>query len=71
MAGLRHIAEERDIAVKVIHHKSKCDRLRAGDSLQGPSSIESALDLALLVEREGGRSVQAPVDGRRCCSNHS
>jgi RecA-family ATPase len=54
MAGLRQIAEEGELAVLVIHHKSKGDGVRADDSLRGHSSIESAVDLALVVEREEG-----------------
>jgi hypothetical protein len=54
MAGLRRIAEDGRCAVIVIHHKSKGDRARVGDSLRGHSSIESAVDLALLVHREDG-----------------
>jgi hypothetical protein len=57
MAGLRHIAEEGKIAVVAVHHKSKGDRLRAGDSLRGHSSIEGAVDLALQVQRDEGSDV--------------
>ena len=53
MSGLRRIAELGGCAVVVIHHKSKGTRDRAGDSLRGHSSIEAAVDLALLIEREG------------------
>jgi hypothetical protein len=52
MSGLRQIAELGGCAVVVIHHKSKGTRDRPGDSLRGHSSIEGAVDLALLVERE-------------------
>jgi hypothetical protein len=54
MSGLRRIAELGGCAVVVIHHKSKGGRERAGDSLRGHSSIEAAVDLALMVERDGG-----------------
>lgn len=53
MAGLRRLAEEGNCAIVVIHHKSKGTRERMGDSLRGHSSIEAAVDLALLVERDG------------------
>ena len=71
MSGLRQIAETTGSAVVVIHHKNKGDRARLGDSLRGHSSIEGALDLALMVEREDGedaitlrstKSRDAPVD---------
>ena len=54
MSGLRQIAERSEAAVVVIHHRTKTDKARAGNSLRGHSSIESAVDLALLVEREDG-----------------
>jgi hypothetical protein len=52
MAGLRQVADAGHCSMLVIHHKSKGDRTRAGDSLRGHSAIEGALDLALLVTRE-------------------
>jgi len=55
MSLLRRLAEETGCAVVVIHHqrKSKGDnKTRAGDSLRGHSSIEAAIDLALLILRE-------------------
>jgi hypothetical protein len=52
MAGLRQVAERCHCVVIVIHHKSKGTRDRVGDSLRGHSSIEAAVDLALLVERD-------------------
>lgn len=54
MQGLRCIAERANVALVVIHHKSKGARLRIGDSIRGHSSIEAALDLALRAEREDG-----------------
>jgi hypothetical protein len=54
MGHLRRLAEETGAAVIVIHHqrKSTGTKGRAGDSLRGHSSIEAALDLALLIERK-------------------
>ncbi|MEJ2600620.1 MAG: AAA family ATPase [Anaerolineales bacterium] len=54
MSEFRQLAEETSAAVVLIHHQRKGNGTigRAGDSLRGHSSIEAALDLALLVERE-------------------
>jgi hypothetical protein len=55
MANLRRLAELTGCAVIVIHHQRKMavgKRGREGDRLRGHSSIEAALDLGLLVERE-------------------
>jgi hypothetical protein len=54
MSEFRQLAEETGAAVVLIHHqrKSTGTSSRAGDSLRGHSSIEAALDLALLIERE-------------------
>lgn len=54
MSEFRQLAEETGSAVVLIHHqrKSTGTSSRAGDSLRGHSSIEAALDLALLIERE-------------------
>lgn len=56
LSNLRRLSEETDAAVCVIHHQRKSvggkRRGRAGDSLRGHSSIEGAIDLALLVARE-------------------
>lgn len=54
MANLRWLVEETGAAFIVIHHRRKSDAKngRAGDALRGHSSIEAALDLALLVDRE-------------------
>lgn len=54
MGHLRDVAETAGVALVVIHHarKSNGTNGRKGDSLRGHSSIEAALDLALLVERE-------------------
>lgn len=54
MSNLRRLAEMTGAAVVMIHHQRKGNGLtgRAGDTLRGHSSIEAALDLALLIERE-------------------
>jgi hypothetical protein len=54
MSEFRQLAELTGAAVVLIHHqrKSTGTTSRAGDSLRGHSSIEAALDLALLIERE-------------------
>lgn len=56
MGELRQLAEGTGAAIVVIHHQRKSNGFasRAGDSLRGHSSIEAAIDLALLVEREEG-----------------
>ncbi len=54
MSNLRYLAESANVAVIVLHHQRKGSGIatRAGERLRGHSSIEAALDLALLVERE-------------------
>lgn len=52
MSGLRIVAETANAAVLVIHHKTKGEKQRAGNTLRGHSSIEAAVDLALMIERE-------------------
>lgn len=54
MGNLRWLAEETNACIVLIHHQRKSNGVvaRAGESLRGHSSIEAALDLALLVERE-------------------
>lgn len=54
MGNLRMLAEESQSAIVLIHHQRKSSMVsgRAGDALRGHSSIEAALDLALIVERE-------------------
>lgn len=54
LAVFRQLAERTGAAVVLIHHQRKTAsiRARAGETLRGHSSIEAALDLALLVERE-------------------
>jgi hypothetical protein len=54
MAGLRWLTEDTSAAIVLIHHQRKSNGTtgRTGDTLRGHSSIEAALDLALLVERD-------------------
>jgi hypothetical protein len=59
MGNLRWLCEETEAAVIVVHHQRKSSGaagagIRKGESLRGHSSIEAALDLALLVERKEG-----------------
>jgi len=58
MGNLRWLAESTGAAVVVIHHQRKAsnggDKIRKGETLRGHSSIEAALDLALVVERKPG-----------------
>lgn len=60
MGNLRRLAEETGAAIVLIHHQRKSaingdsSGVRKGESLRGHSSIEAALDLALLVERKPG-----------------
>jgi len=58
MARLRALTEEYGSAVIPMHHQRKDhgNGGRSGDRLRGHSSIEAAVDLALLVEREEGSS---------------
>ena len=71
MTARRRVVERAGAALLIIHHKSKRDWLRTGDSIRGHSSIESALDLALLAERgeasdvvtlRATKSRDAPID---------
>ena len=54
MSDFRQLAEATGAAVVLIHHQRKGNGTvgRAGETLRGHSSIEAALDLALLIERE-------------------
>jgi hypothetical protein len=56
MAHLRLLSERYQNVIMPIHHQRKDPSTggRAGDRLRGHSSIEAAVDLALLVEREDG-----------------
>lgn len=57
MGNLRRLAELSGAAVVVIHHQRKgASADRSGDLLRGHSSIEAALDLALLVSRKDQES---------------
>jgi RecA-family ATPase len=53
MAHFRRFTEKMGVATILIHHQRKeiAANSRAGDRVRGHSSIEAALDLALLVER--------------------
>lgn len=58
MSNLRNIAEKTGTAIVIIHHQRKTiANARAGESLRGHSSIESAVDLALRVTREPDSNV--------------
>jgi len=54
LSAFRRVAEETGAAIILVHHQRKTSgfNTRAGESLRGHSSIEAAIDLALLVERE-------------------
>lgn len=53
LSNFRRLAELTGSAIEIIHHQRKgMSARRSGDTLRGHSSIEAALDLALLVERE-------------------
>jgi hypothetical protein len=58
MAHLRHVAEGAEASMIPIHHQRKTSQFagRLGESLRGHSSIEAAIDLALLCERPEGAS---------------
>ena len=57
MANLRMVAETTGAAIILIHHKRKSQSTRAGETLRGHSSIESAVDLCLLVERDADSNI--------------
>jgi hypothetical protein len=54
MAHFRQLVEDHRLVLSIIHHQRKANgtETRAGDRIRGHSSIEAALDLALLVERQ-------------------
>lgn len=58
MANLRALSETTGAAIVLIHHQRKTQSTtRAGETLRGHSSIESATDLCLLVEREADSNI--------------
>lgn len=59
MGNLRWLAEETGACIVLIHHQRKTSpvKARTGETLRGHSSIEAALDAAVLVEREDGRTL--------------
>lgn len=65
MGNLRWLCEETDSAIVVVHHQRKSSAAdngaRKGETLRGHSSIEAALDLALLVERKDGQDSVAVI----------
>jgi hypothetical protein len=66
MGNLRWLCEETVTAVIVVHHQRKSSGagdkgIRKGEMLRGHSSIEAALDLALLVERKEGEDSVAVI----------
>lgn len=66
MGNLRWLCEETVSAVTAVHHQRKSggagDKgIRKGEMLRGHSSIEAALDLALLVERKEGEDSVAVI----------
>ena len=56
LSSFRQVTESTGGALSLVHHQRKVTgfKTRAGETLRGHSSIEAALDLALLVEREEG-----------------
>lgn len=58
MSNFRQLAENTNAAVVLIHHQRKSTGFtaRGSETLRGSSSINAALDLALLVSRERGES---------------
>ena len=56
MSNWRRLAEDHNLAVILIHHQTKgydkSEGTRIGASLRGHSSIEAAIDLGLLAERD-------------------
>ena len=54
MNNFRYIAQKSGAVVGLVHHQNKSQgfKRRSGESIRGHSSIEAALNLALLVDRE-------------------
>ncbi len=68
MGNLRWLCEDNNTALIVVHHQRKSavnvggnQQIRKGETLRGHSSIEAALDLALLVERKDGEDNVAVI----------
>lgn len=66
MGNLRWLCEETKSAIIVVHHQRKSggasDKgIRRGEMLRGHSSIEAAIDLALMVERKDGEDSVAVI----------
>ena len=57
MSNLRMVAETTGASIILIHHQRKSQSTRAGETLRGHSSIESAVDLCLLVERDADSNI--------------
>jgi len=59
ISNLRQVVNTTRSGIQFVHHETKSGALtaRRGDSLRGHSSIEAAVDLALLVEREPGSDI--------------
>lgn len=76
MANLRYLCEDTESCIGVIHHQRKSSGagdkgIRKGETLRGHSSIEAALDLAILVERaQGADEVTAMLTKVRGFSEH-
>lgn len=68
MSNLRWIAEQANCCIVLIHHQRKATgfKTRAGENLRGHSSIEAALDLALLVERDEQQRDLVTVRATKC-----
>jgi hypothetical protein len=63
MDGLRRISDEASCNVTVMHHERKAKDVasRLGDRMRGHSSIEAAVDLALLIERDSATSPNVTI----------
>lgn len=65
MGRLRRLTEDTGATVLLIHHQRKSsggnEGARKGETLRGHSSIEAALDLALLIERKPGEDAVAII----------
>ena len=61
MAGLRLVTERTGGAVAVVHHPSKDN----GKNIRGHSSINSAIDLAMVVNRDGVDAVDISLESTK------